>query len=88
MFKKSTVFILHFAPSLRFTRSLQSTCYTQSAFYPWSADCSPQSAFYTDRLQIMSLPADASETDDRGKQTFVIIIELGLRALNGRLKLI
>ena len=43
MFKKSTVFILHFAPSLRFTLSLQ------SAFYPWSAVCNPQSAFYTDR---------------------------------------
>ena len=42
--KKSTVFILHFAPSLRFTLSLQ------SAFYPWSAVCSQQSAFYTDRL--------------------------------------
>ena len=37
MFKKSTVFILHFAPSLRFTLSLQSAFYTQSAFYPWSA---------------------------------------------------
>ena len=24
--------------------------YTQSAFYPWSAVCSPQSAFYTDRI--------------------------------------
>ena len=35
--KKSTVFILHFAPSLRFTLSLQSAFYTQSAFYPWSA---------------------------------------------------
>ena len=45
MFKKSTVFILHFAPlCLRFTLSLQSAFYTQSAFYPWSAVCSPQSA--------------------------------------------
>ena len=35
--KKSTVFILHFAPSLRFILSLQSAFYTQSAFYPWSA---------------------------------------------------
>ena len=42
--KKSTVFILHFAPSLRFTLSLQSAFYTQSAFYPWSAVCSLQSA--------------------------------------------
>ena len=32
--KKSTVFILHFAPSLRFTLSLQSDFYTQSAVLP------------------------------------------------------
>ena len=32
------------------TLSLQSAFYTQSAFYPWSAVCSPQSAFYTDRF--------------------------------------
>ena len=38
-----------FYPSLRFTLSLQSAFYTQFAFYPWSAVCSPQSAFYTDR---------------------------------------
>ena len=38
-----------FYPSLRSTLSLQSAFYTQSAFYPWSAVCSPQSAFYTDR---------------------------------------
>ena len=37
--KKCTVFILHFAPSLRFTLSLQSAFYTQSAVYPWSAVC-------------------------------------------------
>ena len=44
--KKSTctVFILHFAPSLRFTVSLQSSFYTQSAFYPWSEVCSLQIA--------------------------------------------
>ena len=42
---------LHFTPSLRFALSLQSAFYTQSAFYPWSAVCSPQSAFYTDRIQ-------------------------------------
>ena len=40
MFKKSRVFILHFAPSLRFTLSQQSAFHTQSAFYPWSAVCS------------------------------------------------
>ena len=44
VWKKSTVFILHFAPSLRFSLSLQSSFYTQSAVYPWSAVCSLQSA--------------------------------------------
>ena len=34
-----------FYPNLRFTLSLQSAFYTQSAFYPWSAVCSPQSDF-------------------------------------------
>ena len=33
-----------FYPSLRFTLSLQPAFYTQSAFYPWSAVSSPQSA--------------------------------------------
>ena len=33
-----------FYPGLCFTLSLQSAFYTQSAFYPWSAVCSPQSA--------------------------------------------
>ena len=47
--RRSTVFILHFAPSLCVTLSLQSAFYTLSAFYPWSAVCSPQSAYYTDR---------------------------------------
>ena len=46
----STVFILHFAPSLHFTLSLQSAFYTRPAFYPCSAVCSPQSSFYTDRM--------------------------------------
>ena len=54
MFKKSTVFILHFAPSRRFTLSQQSAFYTQSAFYPWSAVCSLQSVFYTDRFTLGS----------------------------------
>ena len=42
-----------FYPSLRFTLSLQSAFYTQSAFYPGpqSAVRSPQSAFYTDRFR-------------------------------------
>ena len=43
-----------FYPSLRFTLSLQFAFYTQSAFYPWSAVCSPQSAFYTDRFTNIS----------------------------------
>ena len=49
MFKKSAILILHVAPSLSFTLNLQSAFYTQSAFYPWSAVCKPQSAFYTDQ---------------------------------------
>ena len=49
MFKKVYSLYSAFYPSLRFTLSLQSAFYTQSAFYPWSAVCSPQSAFYTDR---------------------------------------
>ena len=45
MFKKSTIFILHFAPSVHFTLSLQSAFYTQSAVRsPQSAVRSPQSA--------------------------------------------
>ena len=43
-FPQSAVFILHFAPNLRFTLSLQSAFYTPSAFYPWSAVRGPQSA--------------------------------------------
>ena len=43
-----------FYPSLHFTLSLQSAFYTQSAVYPWSAVCSPQSTFYTDRFCILS----------------------------------
>ena len=44
-FPQSAVLILHFAPSLRFTLSLQSAFYTPSAFYPWSAVRIPQSSF-------------------------------------------
>ena len=33
-------------PNLRFTLSLQSAFYTQCAFYPWSAVCSPQPAVF------------------------------------------
>ena len=43
-----------FYSSLHFTLSLQSAFYTQSAVYPWSAVCSPQSTFYTDRFCIRS----------------------------------
>ena len=37
MFKKVYSLYSAFYPSLRFTLSLQSAFYTQSAFYPWSA---------------------------------------------------
>ena len=46
MFKKSTVFILHFAPSLRFTLSLQ------SAFHPRSAVCSLRITLTGNRFSI------------------------------------
>ena len=39
MFKKVYSLYSAFYPSLRFTLSLQSAFYTQSAFYPWSAVC-------------------------------------------------
>ena len=51
----STVFILHFAPSLRFTLSLQSAFYTQSAFHHWSAVCSLQSAVHSLRFTLAGL---------------------------------
>ena len=44
MFKKVYSLYSAFYPSLRFTLSLQSAFYTQSAFYPWSTVCSLQSA--------------------------------------------
>ena len=44
MFKKVYRLYSAFYPSLRFTLSLQSAFYTQSAFYPWSSVCSLQSA--------------------------------------------
>ena len=52
MFKMSTVFILHFAPSLRFSLSLQSAFYTQSAVYPWSAVCSLRYILITKRIKL------------------------------------
>ena len=80
MFKKSTVFILHIAPNLLFALSLQSACYTQSAFYPWSAVCSPQSSFYTDRLQIIvSLLTQARQMTEENR--------LFLLSLNSALEL-
>ena len=61
MFKSlQSILILHFTPSLHFTLTLQ------SAFYPWSAVCSPQSAFYTDRL----ISADNGGPVARGKEPF------------------
>ena len=55
MFKKVYSLYSAFYPSPRFTLSLQSAFYTQSAVYPGpqSAVCSPQSAFYTDRYLII-----------------------------------
>ena len=44
MFKKVYSFYSAFYPSLCFTLTLQSAFYTLSAFYPWSAVCSLQSA--------------------------------------------
>ena len=46
--------VFAFYPSVHFTLSLQFAFYTQSAFYPWSAVCSLQSAFYTDRFTNIS----------------------------------
>ena len=65
--RRSTVFILHFAPSLRFTLNLQSAFYTLSAFYPWSAVCSlqPQSAFYTDRFNFSFVVACRYESEGK-----------------------
>ena len=47
MFKKVYSLYSAFYPSLRFTLSLQSAFYTQSAFYLWSAVRSPQSSSET-----------------------------------------
>ena len=48
--KKSTVFILHFVPSLRFTLSLQSAFYSQSAFYH---ACWKLTVFHKNSLQLL-----------------------------------
>ena len=70
MFKKSTVFSLHFAPSLHFTLSLQSAFYTQSAFYPWSTVCSLQSAVRSLRFTLTGfIVGMKSNKDTRCKQT-------------------
>ena len=53
-FPQSAVLILHFAPSLRFTLSLQSAFYTPSAFYPWSAVRGPQSAVRSPQSAVRS----------------------------------
>ena len=50
-------FFLHFTPSLHFTFSLQSAFYTQSGHFTSGLVClqsavlSPQSSFYTDRME-------------------------------------
>ena len=69
----STVFILHFALSLRFTLSLQSAFYTQSAFYPWSAVCSLQSA-----VCVLHWPLSQSfQRRERGGVIEQLVIEPG-----------
>ena len=55
MFKKVYSLYSHFAPSLRFTLSLQSVHFTLGLQFtpgPQSAVCSPQSASYTDRFPL------------------------------------
>ena len=52
MFKNVYSLYSAFYPSLRFTLSLQSAFYTQSAFYPWSTVCSLQSAVRSLRLTL------------------------------------
>ena len=44
-----------FYPNLRFTFSLQSAFYTLSAFYPWSAVCSLQSAVRSLRFTLTDI---------------------------------
>ena len=55
MFKKSTVFILHFAHGLRFTLSLQ------SAFYPWSAVSSLRFTLTEKETKITQSPCVSSQ---------------------------
>ena len=55
MFKKVYSLYSAFYPSLHFTLSLQSAFYTQSAFYPWSAVCSLQSAVRSLQSAVCSL---------------------------------
>ena len=60
-----------FYPSLRFTLSLQSAFYTQSAFYPWSAVCSPQSSFYTDRKSYIDDVLSLWESNRKDVELFI-----------------
>ena len=67
-----------FYPTLPFTLSLQSAFYTQSAFYPWSAVCSPQSAvrspqssFYTDRKSYIDDVFSLWESNRKDVELFI-----------------
>ena len=55
MFKMSTVFILHFVPSLRFTLSLNFS-HNLHFSYPWSVVCSLQSAGLCFTLTVSRMP--------------------------------
>ena len=54
MFKMSTVFILHFAPSLRFTLSLNFT-HSLHFSYPWSVVCSLRFTLTVSRMPLILL---------------------------------
>ena len=64
-----------FYPSLRFTLSLQSAFYTQSTFYPWSAVCSPQSSFYTDRKHKPAYLCELACLTKNAGHTFMVRIK-------------
>ena len=74
-YPESAVLILHFALSLRFTHSLQ------SAFYPWSAVCSPQSVFYTDWLEIQFRMASFSKMSFNYSLSLAWGVQRGLKSV-------
>ena len=83
MFKKVYSLYSAFYPSLRFTLSLQSAFYTQSAFYPWSAVCSPRFTL-TDKLISMSNNNVASVSLKEGDKLHVpLVLRRGIRREGG-----